>query len=64
MLVLAIPCQPSSNANTYKTKEDSRNSVGLGALKKCAALEPRMLVLEDVASLEKNQPEMYELVVK
>ena len=51
-VLLAFPCQPSSDANPHKVADDPRLNVADEATKVAIVLRPRMIMCENVASFK------------
>lgn len=51
MLVVCAPCQPFSNQNRYKNEGDSRKELILESVRFAKALQPRLIMFENVPGL-------------
>ena len=64
IVVVAIPCQPSSTANPHKTPDDSRLGLAMEAVHLACELDGRVTIVEDVAAFDNTQSDAYDDVVK
>jgi DNA (cytosine-5)-methyltransferase 1 len=51
MLVVCAPCQPFSNQNRYKDERDTRKELILESVRFAKALQPRLIMFENVPGL-------------
>ncbi len=63
VVILAVPCQPSSFVNSDRDPEDPRIAVGDLALELALRLGARLVILEDVIGFRTHQREAYDRAV-
>lgn len=56
LLVICAPCQPFSNQNRKRAKEDDRADLVLEAVKFVAAFEPKVVFIENVPGIANHGP--------
>ena len=61
--MVAVLCQPSSNASTVHDPKDIRIATGMMAVDLAVSCHPTLMVIENVSSMKQRQPAAYKALV-
>ena len=64
IVIVAIPCQPSSTANPHKTPDNARLVLAMVAVNLACELNGRVTIVGDVAAFDNTQSDAYNDVIE